>query len=346
MLLSPSPVPPAPLLPGGVSLLDARALLWPLLLGLGFYLLANASGQRFGRPRPDLRQELRRLNVNTLDDGQRWGEREEREQTPLFSTPWLDALLRPFLSDLGGFARAGLGRFGIEGGRDLEARLALLDRESPVEDLVGRFWSKKTGFALVPPALLLLVRFLGTEPLDRVPVVVWLILSGVGFWLPNRRLAEQLRERRTQIVLELPALIDQLAIAISAGQAPEQALRLVARDGEGLLAREIAATMREESGSRRPLMAALEELAARNGVPELNSLIGQFSLSDRRGGGDLVPVLVRQSMLMMEQKRLRMLAEGKKARVKMLLPMAICTLPVLIVVLLAPAVLQLAGLLR
>lgn len=345
-LTPPAAPPPAQLLPEGVRLLDARALLWPTLLGVGFYLLANAPWQRFGKPRRDLRQELRRLDVNNLDDGRRRGAREEGERAPLFSTPWLDALLRPFLSDIGSFARAGLGRFGIEGGHDLEARLALLDPDTPAEDQLAHFWAKKVGLALLPLALMLLVRFVGTEPLDRLPVVAWLVMSGLGFLWPNRQLTEALRDRRKAIVLELPALIDQLAIGISGGQSPEQALRLVARDGDGVVTRAIAATVRDEAGSRRPLIAGLEEMAARNAVPELTTVIGHFSLSDRRGGNELVPLLVTQSMMLMEQKRLRMLAEGKRARIKMLLPIVLCTLPVLLIVVLTPAFLQLFGLLR
>ena len=337
-------VPLAQPLPGGLGLLDWRALFWSALLGLGFYLLANQPWQPFGKPRPNLRQELRRLNVNNIDLPRRPDEDEER--APLFGIPWLDALVGPFLTDLGAFARAGLGRFGIEGGRDLEARLALLDPDTPPEELVRRFWGKKMGMAFVPIVLMAFVRFAQAAPLDRLPVVVWLLCAGLGFAWPNLQLGDQLKARRRAIVLELPELIDQLALAVSAGHSPEQALRQLAAEGDGVLVREIAATVRDEAGSRRPLLAGLEEMAARNGVPELTALVGQLSLTDRRGGGDLITVLVTQSMMMTERKRLALLAEGKRARVKMLLPIIVCVLPVLAIVLLAPALLQVYALLR
>ena len=42
--------------------LQLRFLVWPLLFGLGAYLVVTA--QPIGRPRPDLRQRLLRLDVD------------------------------------------------------------------------------------------------------------------------------------------------------------------------------------------------------------------------------------------------------------------------------------------
>ena len=321
---------------------DPRLLFWPLVLGFAFHTLITAPWQPLGQPRPDLREELRRLDVE--EPPMPAAGRNPREATPLLPFPTLDALLRPPLEDASALLRAGLARLGIAGGRDTAARLALLHPDAQPEAALEQFWVRKLICGLVPLGLFLLVKATGTRPLADWPFVAWPLACAAGFLYPDQRLARLVAERRARLVRELPATIDLLAIGLAGGQSLEQTLLLVPGASRGILAREFGALLREVAASRRTLPAALEELAARNGVPELGGLLTQLRASLEHGATDLVPLLAAQAATLREQQRLRILAEARRAQVRMLLPVGLGILPVLIVVLLAPAAIQLLGL--
>src|SRR5439155_17137388 len=97
--------------------LDLQVLLWPLLFGLGAYLLVTA--QPIGRPKPDLAERLRRLGV----DERIQAELGQRAVRPLFASRLLEVMLRPVVEDLGRLLRAALARVGLAGGPELERRL-------------------------------------------------------------------------------------------------------------------------------------------------------------------------------------------------------------------------------
>lgn len=319
--------------PAGVG---RQAVLWPLLFGTGLYLLVTALP--WGRPKPDLAARLDRLDVE-------W---RLRAGPPGPARAWfrsriLESLLRPILEDLGGLVRAALGRvlprFGVAGGaieQDLRAARPGVDG--------GQFYAEKVGGAILGCGLFPLANAVGADPFGPWPLWVWLAGGVGGFLAPNWDLARRLARRRLRIVLELPAILDSLAIAISAGQSPEEAIGLVGSLGRhGLLGREFAQVVRETALAARPLTDALEAMARRNGVPELTTLVRQLRAADEQGL-PLVRALGAQSAALREQKRNRILEEGGKASVRMVLPVALFIFPVIFVILLYPAIVQFLGL--
>ena len=321
------------LTPLGLSALRGPALLWPLLLGAGLYLLVTA--QPLGRPRPDLAERLRRLDV---DERTRL-DHARHESRPFFRSRLLEALLRPLLDDLGDLARRGAGRLGLADGRDVELHLRLV--RPGVE--VSQFWGEKLAGTLIGGALFPLMNGLGIHPFGPWPGWVWVAGAAGGFLLPDGDLARRVGRRRARLVMELPAVIDLLTIAVSAGQALEPALELVARRSGGEIGRELRGVLREIVLARRPLGAALADMAARNGVPELTSLVTHLCAAEQRGL-PLVQTLTGEAATLRERKRLRIVAEGGKAMVRMVIPVALFILPVLFVVLLFPAAVQLLSL--
>src|SRR6266542_3748121 len=104
-------------LPTSVTALHPAPLFLGLLFGLGAYLLAT--GQPIGRPKPELAEQLRRLDID---------ERVEMDfrriqVRPFFHSRVLEALLRPILDDVGRLARLALARLGLAGGIELERKL-------------------------------------------------------------------------------------------------------------------------------------------------------------------------------------------------------------------------------
>ena len=89
----------------------------------------------------------------------------------------------------------------------------------------------------------------------------------------------------------------------------------------------------------RPRLEALDDMARRNKVDELNSFIQAVIQSEQLGVG-IANVLRIQSEEIRRRRRQRAEEAGQKAPLKMLFPMACCIFPTLFVVLLGPAALQ------
>ncbi len=322
-----------------LGVLDPPALLWPIVLGLACHALITAPWQPLGRPKPDLREQLRRLDV------------EEPLETRAAHAPGLappsgalEALLRPVLDDLSRALRAACSRLGLGTGREVEAGLALLHPDAPPGTLLEQLWRRKLVYGLVSPGLFVLVQVFGTKPLADWPFVAWPLLGVGAFLYPEYKLRRRVAERRARIVRELPGTIDLLAIGLAGGQSLEQTLLLIPVESRGVVGREFGAALREVAASRHTLSAALDELATRNGVGELTGLLTHLRASMEHGTANLVPFLTEQAATLRAERRLRLVAEAKRAQVRMLLPVGVGILPVLIVVLLAPAAMQLLGL--
>ena len=159
----------------------------------------------------------------------------------------------------------------------------------------------------------------------------------MGFLAPDWDLEHRLAERRVDVVMELPTILDMLTIATSAGLALEQALTLVARQGQGVVAQELQHVVREMALGQRSLDQALLAMVERNDVPQLTSFAGHIRAAYEQGT-PLIQTLQTQAESLREQKRLRIVEEGGKATVRMLFPVALFILPVLFVVLLIPAI--------
>ena len=312
------------------SALELRVLLWPMLFGLGAYLLLTA--QPIGRPKPDLAERLRRLDV----DERIRAELERQDVRPIFASRLLEAMVRPVLDDLGRLLRSVLGRFGLAGGEELERKLRIA--RPGVEP--AQFFGEKVATGLVGLAIFPLMNGLGVHPFGVWPLWLWLVGFAVGFLMPDWELDRRLASRRTLVVMELPILLDMLTIATSAGLALEQALSVVARQSQGAVAQELQHAVREMALGQRSVVEALEAVAVRNAIPEISSFVGQFRAAHEQGI-PLVQTLSTQAEALREQKRLRIVEEGGKASVRMVLPVALFILPVLFVVLLVPAAVEL-----
>ncbi|HVA85556.1 MAG TPA: type II secretion system F family protein [Candidatus Saccharimonadales bacterium] len=313
-----------------LSQVPVPVLLWPLLFGLGAYLVLVS--QPIGRPKPDLVERLRRLDVDErirMDLGR-------RDARPLFASRVLEALLRPILDDAGRFCALVLGRLGLAGISDLEGRLQV------ARPGVGtiQFLGEKVATALIGLAIFPLMNAVEVHPFGTWPL--WtLVLGGVtGFLAPDWEMERRLAARRLACLMELPTMLDLLTIACSAGLSLEQALGLVARQSEGVVARELQRAVREMALGQRSLAAALDAIAERNAIPELTQFVGRTRAAYDQGA-PLVQSLTIQAEALREQKRLRIVEEGGQASVRMILPVALFILPVLFVVLLVPAAVEL-----
>jgi pilus assembly protein TadC len=318
-----------------VRALDARVIVWPLLFGLGSYLLMLSLP--WARPKPDLGQLLRLLDVDErLEDDARGG----GESRPLFASRMLESMLRPVIDDAGRFLRAILVPLGLAGGQALERRLRIA---RPGVEAV-QFFGEKIAGGVILAAVFPLLNVLRIHPRGPWPVWLWLVGFLVGYLLPDWDLRRRAAARRGLLLMELPTILDMLTVATSAGMALEQAIEEVARHSEGLVARELRLLVRELAlGQRRTLDEALRAVADRLGLTEFDRVIGRMGAAYEQGL-PLAQALSTQAQALREQQRLHIVEEGGKATVRMLLPVAILILPALFVVVLVPAAAELTRL--
>jgi tight adherence protein C len=312
--------------------LDLRVIVLPLLLGLGVYLTLSALP--LGRPKPDLGERLRQLDV---DERLRLAELGQHAAEPLFSSRLLENMLRPMVEDVGRGVRRLLVRVGLGGSRELQDRLRLV---RPGVDLV-QFMGEKVAAGVIVAITFPVMNVLRMHPFGPWPVWVWLVGFGLGYLMPDWDLDRRVARRRGLVLMELPTLLDMLTLATSAGMALEQALEEVAAGSQGVVSRELRVVMRELAlGQRRDLPDALLALSERLGTPHVNHILGRMGAAYEQGL-PLGQALQAQSEALRERQRLHIVEEGGKAAVRMLLPVALLILPALFVVVLVPAAAEL-----
>jgi tight adherence protein C len=176
-----------------------------------------------------------------------------------------------------------------------------------------------------------------------VPVVVVAPVSGiafavVGYFLPVLWLEQQISARRHQIQRSLAEATDLLTLVVESGMSLDEGMLSITERFHNALGDEIGKVLREIRLGR-PRMAALEHMAETTGVPDLHHLVESIVQSDQMG----VPIarLLRvQAMEMRRRQRQTAQERAAQASSRMVFPMVGCIFPVLWIVLLGPAIIQ------
>lgn len=175
---------------------------------------------------------------------------------------------------------------------------------------------------------------------NRSPLLFLLgIAVTVGvFFLPDLLLANTYQKRREQVDLELADTLDQMSIAVQAGLGFDAAMLRVARNGRGVLARELLRTMQDiQVGQSR--RNAYEDLAERTGSIPLRRFV-RTVIQAESYGIPLADVLNAQADEMRIARRQRAERKAMEIPVKVVFPLILCILPVIFIVILGPAVIS------
>ena len=232
-------------------------------------------------------------------------------------------------------------------GRQLTARNSQQRTQALQEklNLAGRPWGLTVGGFLVLRIIsVILFGFVGLAASALLALTMPGLLLGpvvgmvVGYLAPDAELSRRIRTRQKDILLALPSALDLLTISVEAGLGFDAALGRVCEKYHNALAAEFNQAL-NEIRLGRPRLEALDDMARRNRVDELNSFIQAVIQSEQLGVG-IANVLRIQSEEIRRRRRQRAEEQGQKAPLKMLFPMACCIFPTLFVVLLGPAALQ------
>jgi tight adherence protein C len=194
-------------------------------------------------------------------------------------------------------------------------------------------------------AALMAIAGLGLGVLLALPVPVILVAPATGivfavagYFLPLLWLEQRISARRHQIQRSLAEATDLLTLVVESGMSLDEGMLSITERFHNALGDEIGKVLREIRLGR-PRMAALEHMAETTGVPDLHHLVESIVQSDQMG----VPIarLLRvQAMEMRRRQRQTAQERAAQASSRMVFPMVGCIFPVLWIVLLGPAIIQ------
>jgi tight adherence protein C len=164
--------------------------------------------------------------------------------------------------------------------------------------------------------------------------------GGMGLYAPRMWLGRRVRERRQEILEAMPNSLDLLTLSVEAGLGFDAALQRVAEKYNNSLADEFNKVLAEMKlgRTRKDSLLAMGE---RVQVDEISSFVTAIVQSSELGAS-LADTLRVQAEDMRRRRRQRAEEKGNQAPLKMLFPMVGCIFPALFVVLLGPAVIQVA----
>ena len=163
----------------------------------------------------------------------------------------------------------------------------------------------------------------------------------IGFYLPNLFINNLVQRRQTSIKNAFPDALDMLLICVQSGMSIEAAFQKVSSEVGPTsleLAEELSLTTAELSylQDRRQ---AFENLGKRTGIPGIKAVATALIQAERYG----TPVGTALRVMAKENREMRMAEAEKKAAAlppKLTVPMIVFFLPVLFVVILGPAIIQ------
>lgn len=166
----------------------------------------------------------------------------------------------------------------------------------------------------------------------------------LGFYMPNIYVSNKIQARQQKMVLAFPDAMDLLLICVESGMSIEHALNKVSEEITSScaeLAEEFSLTTAELSylPQRRD---AYENLGERTGLEGVKAVVTALIQSESYG----TPLGQSLRVMAAENREMRMQAAEKKAAAlppKLTVPMILFNLPVLFVIILAPAIMRVMG---
>ena len=260
--------------------------------------------------------------LQTLDDHGAPDEFEQKLEEPFFGR-----VVRPVLSR----TLTAMGRITQAGQRDRihhQLVLAGLDANLRAEEFLAiRIITIVVG-VMVGIGLALIEK-------GQLRLVLFILGPVVGYLLPQSWLTRHVKERQEAIFLDMPDIVDLLAISVEAGVGFEGAMEIVCNHFNSPLALEFSRTLKEmELGLGR--RDALQNLKHRTEVPELSNFVLALVQADALGM-PVGRVLHTQAQEMRNKRRQWAREKAGKLPVKILFPLVLFIFPAIMIVVLGPA---------
>ncbi|EXF25278.1 secretion system protein [Nesterenkonia sp. AN1] len=197
---------------------------------------------------------------------------------------------------------------------------------------VEKLLTLKLSWLVIAGAISALILFSGPPPLLAMMTLGVFV---VVYFLPELLLNSEGTKRNQQIELELADTLDQMTIAVEAGLGFDSAMARAAQNGKGPLANELVRTLQDiQMGNSR--RQAFEALTVRTTVVDLRRFVRAVIQADAYGVS-IASVLRTQADEMRLKRRQRAEEKAQKIPVKVLAPLMLFILPVIFIVVMGPA---------
>ncbi|MGN0334304.1 MAG: type II secretion system F family protein [Lachnospiraceae bacterium] len=247
--------------------------------------------------------------------------------------PFYDRTIRPMLEGLGRRIKKIPVYFGNN--RDDTLKLQLQQAGSMMN--VTEYTALRVGITVV--STILSVLFVVSSKAPLTSRLTYLLLGIAGPYIVMRYLlAAKIKQRQQEIERQLPDVLDLMSVSVEAGLGFEQAMNYIMNNMEGAMVDEIAITYREISmgRSRRSAFVLMGERCAGESVKSFtNALVQATDL------GISMKVLLQAQADAMRLHRKRVVEEkAMKVSTKLLFPLVFFIFPVIFIVLLGPALMN------
>lgn len=201
---------------------------------------------------------------------------------------------------------------------------------------VDEFFGLKMLWGILFPAIVVLLNF--TLELGY-PTPVLVMISPLGFMLPDFHANSHKKKRYQSVIVDLPFFIELLALSTQAGADFFGAIQKITdKADDSVLADEFEMVLRDlQLGSSRE--QALKDMSRRLDVPEVTSFVNVLVDADATGAS-IVNVLKDHSEQMRVERFVRAEKAGARASQAILVPMIMCIVPAVFIVMLGPVALQ------
>ncbi len=166
-----------------------------------------------------------------------------------------------------------------------------------------------------------------------------LLIGAAGFLLPDMWLKSLVSRRQDEVLKGLPNFLDMLCISVQAGLGFDAALQKVTEQKTGPLASEFGKVM-QEMRMGKPRRTAMKDMADRLSINEVTVFTTAIIQAEMLGVS-IGNVLQIQSQQAREARRMQAEEKAMKAPIKMLIPLVIFIFPVIFIIMLGPAFINL-----
>ena len=214
----------------------------------------------------------------------------------------------------------------------VKSRLTELGRSTPAQ--YEEFRYLQLLHAGTTSLIVLVLCLLGRTSIPAMALLF--VLGGVGTYLyKDRHLTSEVRNQRSAIEAEFPAVVEMLTLAISAGESPLTALKRIAENSHGNLSyhfRKVISKVHQGVSFHAALDLMSRDLNSQLVRRFIDSLVNAMVR-----GAPIIEVLTRHSQEAREHQRNRILAAAGKAEISMMIPVVFLILPISILFALWPS---------
>ena len=233
----------------------------------------------------------------------------------------------------------------ISAGEAAKLQKQLLQAGYRSPDAATAFRAIQITLIIALPTIVATLCFLLDRPLNNF--LIWGIISAaVGFYLPRYIVIKQTTARQRRITWALADSMDLMVVAVEAGLGLNAALNRVGDELKGLhpdMHHEIE-LVNLEIRVGRGREEALRNLAERTGVDDIRSFVALLIQADRYGSSIAKAVRIFAESLR-TKRRQRAEQAAQKAALKLLFPLTLFLFPVIIMVVLGSALLNIIDIL-